>query len=219
MKQVNCANKILILLLCFLLGNSLHKAEIRSERTEFKTLEEGVDYHLKNYPEGCLIDIYKSFFQDKFGPGHLKSSMSGSKAGIDRELSNMDSWGGLDYEPAGLGENFIRVNLGLIKEGRISEEVFVEAFAESLEKIGNTDGEAWAKQWEEIDKIISDKDISFKNLEEDKIAIGKVIRDKTYRMDHSEDYNKHYNFHYRIIYKPVFEEKIYPYLIDEVNGR
>ena len=30
-----------------------------------------VRWQMDNYPESRLIDLYKNFFQDKFGPGHM----------------------------------------------------------------------------------------------------------------------------------------------------
>lgn len=180
----------------------------------FPTLKDAVNYHLSSYPEGRLKDIYKSFFQDQFGPGHLKSHVAGTKAGIDYELKQISESGagGPDYEPAGMGKNFIRVNIGAIYDGRIPEDEYVEAFVESLEKMNGQYGEIWEQQWQEIEKILNESGETFKNQQEDFDAIHKVIADKTYRMDHSKEYNNAYKFHYRIIYKPVFEEKLKKYL-------
>ena len=186
----------------------------RSSRESFPSLNEAVAYHIANYQEGRLIDIYKSFFQDRFGPGHLKTHVAGTKAGIDYELKQIaeSGAGGPDYEPAGLGDNFVRVNIGAIYDGRIPEEEYLEAFMESLEKIENPDEKEWELQWSDIENIINEKGVEFKNQNEDLDAIHKVIANKSYRMDHSKDYNKAYNFHYRIIYKPVFEKKLKRYL-------
>lgn len=78
-----------------------------------------VERMLKQYPESTLQDVYKSFFQDRFGPGHLISDTVAARKYLQQELKEMDGSEMPYYEPAGAGENYYRVNLAVIKEGSI----------------------------------------------------------------------------------------------------
>ena len=40
---------------------------------------------LDRYPLSTLADLYKSFFQDEFGPGHLLADEAGALSYLDRE--------------------------------------------------------------------------------------------------------------------------------------
>ncbi|MBN2572179.1 MAG: hypothetical protein JXA68_08635, partial [Ignavibacteriales bacterium] len=40
------------------------------DSTEIK-IKNAIESELKHFPEATLIDIYKNFFQDEFGPGHI----------------------------------------------------------------------------------------------------------------------------------------------------
>lgn len=39
-------------------------------------VKHAIVHQLENYPASTLKDIYKNFFQDAFGPGHLMSNSS-----------------------------------------------------------------------------------------------------------------------------------------------
>ena len=34
-------------------------------------VEKAARWQMENYPKSRLLDLYKNFFQDKFGPGHI----------------------------------------------------------------------------------------------------------------------------------------------------
>ena len=48
-------------------------------------VERVVKWQLENYPESRLTDLYKNFFQDKFGPGHMVADTASAGAYIRRE--------------------------------------------------------------------------------------------------------------------------------------
>lgn len=94
-----------------------------------RALPQGV-YHdvirkmLREYPQSTLQDIYKSFFQDRFGPGHLVADTAAARKYLRTEIEKMETSSLPYYEPAGAGKNFYRVNLSLVKEGVVSEDIF-----------------------------------------------------------------------------------------------
>ncbi len=51
-----------------------------------------VEKQIQKYPESALKDIYKSFFQDEYGHGHLLTDTSVSRKYFDYELSQMTSY-------------------------------------------------------------------------------------------------------------------------------
>ena len=48
-------------------------------------VESVVKRQLELYPQSRLIDLYKNFFQDKFGPGHMVADTASAGAYIRRE--------------------------------------------------------------------------------------------------------------------------------------
>ena len=45
-----------------------------TEKKDFeKAVREAVSWQIQTYPKSTLKDLYKNFFQDKFGPGHIIS--------------------------------------------------------------------------------------------------------------------------------------------------
>lgn len=90
---------------------------------------------LEIYPQSRLSDIYKFFFQDKFGPGHLLSDTAQAGAYIRSELAQMeDVTCSPDIDSIGWEQNFVRVNLILVKKGVITYGQLFRAFTESMKR-------------------------------------------------------------------------------------
>ena len=97
-----------------------------------------VERQLHDYPESTLRDLYKSFFQDRFGPGHIVSDTTAAGNYLRRELAEAAATGGYAggyYEPVGCGEQFCRVSLAVIAEGLVSYEHYFDAFMRSVREI------------------------------------------------------------------------------------
>ena len=168
------------------------------------TKEEAVDYLVETYPKAQLADIYKSFYQDNFGPGHLLEDTVGARRYFLFELKDTTIWGGPEYEFTGEGKNFVRLNMNLIRENLIPEEVYFEAFQNSLGRVKKTADEFWISEWQEIDSIITQRGYKFENEEVDRAMINEKIATKNFPVHHSDNFNENYNFHYRIISLPEF---------------
>jgi hypothetical protein len=87
------------------------------------------------YPESTLRDLYKNFFQDRFGPGHIIADNSAADRYLRYELNTAEGFEGLDYEPTGYEGRFYRVNLGVIADGRVPYEKYFDAFVRSVNNI------------------------------------------------------------------------------------
>ncbi|MDE6298727.1 MAG: hypothetical protein K2M10_03660 [Muribaculaceae bacterium] len=185
-------------------------------KTRADSIEEAIDYQLKNYPCSQYRDVYKNFMQDFFGPGHILSDTAASGRYLRSELSEEVPFEGPIYEKTGFRGNFYRVNLSLIKEGIIPYDLFFDAFVESVRGITPPSGKEWMKMWGEIDSMIQVKKINFPAENEDRTALKEQFKRGDYVVHHSKRYNDSVHFHYRIISKEKFENTILP-LIQQRN--
>ena len=167
---------------------------------------------LHQYPEATLQDIYKGSFQDVFGPAHILTDREAVKRYILRELETATRLEGEDYEPCGWQRNFYRVNLSVVKDGRISADELADALMRSAEGIDLTVTQAWKDEWQEIQQAARTVCPQLQGFSEDSARIAVLLNEGKYVMHHSEAFNVHYQPHYRIIRKDVFEEKILPKL-------
>ena len=104
-----------------------------TEKKDFeKAVREAVSWQMQTYPKSTLKDLYKNFFQDKFGPGHIISDTTAAGNYLRRELASYTECTGEIAEPTGWEGNFLRVNLSVIKNGRVPYNIFFDAFVRSV---------------------------------------------------------------------------------------
>ena len=169
---------------------------------------------IKNHPNQTLQDVYKSCYQDEYGPGHLIANESSSLNYILEETNSIE----IDYNPptsfelTGLEGNYVRVDLNLVKNETIPFLVLFKALLLSAE-IGNqkTDNE-WDKIWSNIVEEIKNLDFKFENFEEDIKRLDIISKSDDKVVHHSDLYENIYHPHYRIIEKNIFEKYIKPFI-------
>ena len=144
-------------------------------QTPDNEIMQAVRNQLQLYPESTLQDIYKSFFQDEFGPGHLVENVSYAREYFDLELEEMASQGRYNAEPCGTGKNFFRVPLDLVKDGKIPEEDYFASFMESSSDFKIPDVETWKTKWGEIVNVIETMELEIKNYKNDKTALAEML--------------------------------------------
>lgn len=170
-----------------------------------------VEEQLKIYPLSTLQDLYKSFFQDKFGPGHLINDTVAAKRYLDSELSSFETSSNPEIEPTGWQHNFYRMNLNTIKNGKIPYEVFFAAFIESVNSVNPPTLDEWKKEWAAIEEVIRSMDLSLPNYDSDKKSIDSLLCIDKFVVHHSARYGEAYQPHYRIISREVFERDLQKY--------
>jgi hypothetical protein len=175
-------------------------------------IHQAVETQLATYPHSTLRDLYKNFFQDRFGPGHIIADSSSADRYLRSELSSSTSFEGADYEPTGYEGRFLRVNLGVIADGRVPYEKFFDAFVRSVNGIVMPTIAEWQQEWAEIEAVILKMNIQLDNMEADRAEIKQLLDNGGYVMHHSESFNRHYSPHYRIIERTIFEQEILPLL-------
>ena len=175
-------------------------------------IRQSVERQLELYPESTLRDLYKNFFQDRFGPGHIIADNTAADRYLRYELNTAEGFEGLDYEPTGYEGRFYRVNLGVIADGRVPYEKYFDAFVRSVNGIKPISIEQWRTEWHEIDSVIMSMGLQLENYSADRAEIKALIDGGDYVMHHSQRFNDHYQPHYRIIERTIFENEILPLL-------
>jgi hypothetical protein len=171
-----------------------------------------VERMMADYPHSTLQDIYKSFFQDNFGPGHAVPDSARAAAWLHSELEKVDRLDVPLYEPSGYKGNYYRVSLAAIASGKVQADALLSAFLRSVRAVQPSKVAAWVKEWELIESIIAAMELPLPNYDADAAAIKEMLSKGHYAVHHSRLYNEHYAPHYRIIAKDIFEKEILPLL-------
>jgi glutathione peroxidase len=185
------------------------------EKKDLNTsVREAVTRQMEKYPLSTLKDLYKSFFQDRFGPGHIISDASAAESYLLRELDSYSTVSGETIEPTGWQHNFYRVSLSVVKNGLVPRDVLLNVLIRSANGVNPVSVEEWRKEWSQIEAIIKAMDLSLPDYDADCQEIGKRLVECNYVGHHSDAYNEAYAPHYRIIARKIFEEEIFPLLND-----
>ena len=169
---------------------------------------------IKNHPNQTLQDVYKSCYQDEYGPGHIIANESSSMNYILEEINTMEK----DYNPptlfeqTGLDGNYIRVDLTLVKDGTIPFFILFKALLISADIGSKKTDEGWADIWSSIVDEIKKASLEFPNFEEDVKNLDVISKSDDKVVHHSDLYENTYHPHYRIIEKNVFEKYIKPFI-------
>ena len=200
--------------------------EIDYPQVDKQALEAFVKQMVEKYPEATLQDIYKSNFQDYYGPSHIMAARENVIAYINRELQQMrrerldvqapvsmegvkKSW----YDPCGWRHNYYQVSLDVIADGIMSADEFADAFMAGGGKVPDVTQE-WLDEWNEIKRVAKKAAPGMKEFAKDAAKISALIKDGKYVVHHSEVYNQVYKPHYRIIRKDIFEAVVLPKIIE-----
>ncbi|OAV68846.1 Thiol-disulfide oxidoreductase resA [Bacteroidales bacterium Barb4] len=175
-------------------------------------IRNAVALQMETYPKSTLKDLYKSFFQDEFGPGHIVSDTAAAGNYIRREMESFTDVTGKVGEPLGWKHNFYRVNLSVLKKGEVPYEVYFDAFIRSVNGINPMPVEEWRKEWSHIETVIRSMNLNLPDYDADKAEIDKRLSQGNYTGHHSAGYEEAYAPHYRIVSRALFEEKIAPLL-------
>lgn len=180
---------------------------------QFDTLSirAAIEHQMATYPKSTLQDIYKSFYQDCFGPGHMITDTASARSYLMRELSEMSEVSAIYYEPTGSEGRFVRVYLSAIADSLITVEQLLDAFVRSA----NTDKGAdvdWEAEWNCIVGVIAKHGIILNGFDKDVAMLNEASRNHR-AVHHSRAYNEAYHPHYRIVERSIFENELRPLLV------
>ena len=169
---------------------------------------------IKNHPNQTLQDVYKSCYQDEYGPGHLIPNETTAINSLLQEINSIEE----DYNPitlfeeTGLNGNYLRVDLTLIQKEVVPFFVLFRALIISANIGSQKTDDDWSNIWTEIVDEIRNSTLTFENFEEDVVRLDEISKSKDKVVHHSELYENTYHPHYRIIEKSVFEKYIKPFI-------
>lgn len=191
-----------ILLLCSSEAFSCHRDSIVP----------AVEDLIARYPKATLKDIYKSAFQDRFGPGHIVTDKVHAEDFLKSELESASLIDFPYYESTLFNGNYVRVNLSVLKNELVPFDTFLDAFVESANSANPPTLEEWIDEWHCILGILESMNLNLPQFDQDKDAIESSLSEGIYMGRHSQQYSEAYAPHYRIVKKDIFEEKIKPFL-------
>lgn len=166
--------------------------------------------YMDEYPASDLCDVYKFCFQDIFGPAHLTLDSASAIMYIRSELEKSKTLGGPDYQYAGCEGNYVRVNLALVKNGKLSADQLADCLRRSIAQPHPMSVEEWKAKWNMLENILADMKPQPGHFALDSESIRSLLNRGGYTVHHSFSFNTAYNFHYRIIRRDIFENEIFP---------
>jgi hypothetical protein len=179
---------------------------------QFDTLSirAAIECQMAAYPKSTLQDIYKSFYQDRFGPGHMITDTASVRHYLLYELSENEVASKVYYEPTGSEGRYVRVYLSAVADSLITAEQLLDAFVRSAntDKGPNVD---WEAEWNCIVGVITKHGIILNGFDKDVATLNEASRNRQ-AVHHSRTYNEAYHPHYRIVERSIFEAELSPLL-------
>ena len=173
-------------------------------------MRSAIERQLATYPESTLQDIYKSFYQEHFGPGHIISDTTSARRYLMKELSEMGETQSPSFEPTGCQGDYIRVYLSAVADSLITAEQLLDAFVRSANSRQEPNVN-WMEKWQAIVSIIQVNQIELEDFETDLPLLTEAARINQ-AVHHSRPYSEAYHPHYRIVERGIFEREFYPAL-------
>lgn len=200
---MNRTVRIWVTLLCVALTGASH-----AQTLDTASIRRAVERQLHDYPETTLQDIYKSFYQNRFGTGHMISDPSATERYLHQELETMGAEAlNCDtryWEPVGADTQHVRVFLRAVTDGIVTAQQLNDAFVRSAQA-QDTAAFDWATEWQTILQVITCSHMTVDEGELDRARLCEMSRTQT-AAHHSRRYNAAYHPHYRVVRKEIFEE-------------
>ncbi len=158
-----------------------------------------VKAELDRYPGQRLVDIYKTCFQGFFGPAHFITDANQAAQFIKQEITEANEFEDYDFYSLPTDGKFVRINLKLIKQGKIPFDDFTTAFVKSAKPVSENDIKNWKKLWPKILSEIEKQKPDMPNFQQDKAFIENLLAKDEYVVHHSNEFIKKYHPHYRVL--------------------
>lgn len=163
--------------------------------------------HSKRYPKMEIADYLKLLYQAYYGPFHFQGNPNKEKIKmrLDDELEHLNQAFELIED---IGNNYVRVHLGLIKANKLSSDIVAEAFLKSM----NDDLDLVKAENLFLDGIDQLKDFLL-SIQEEAVAKQSILKIDEYLQQgirpihHSETFREYYSPHYRVISKKYLIDK------------
>lgn len=185
------------LIVCVLL---LASCQPKPQEVAIKT---AIEQQLTTYPETTLQDVYKSFYQDHFGPGHMIGDTASARQYLMKEIAGNDCSSKVYFEPTGSEGRFVRVYLSAVTDSVITVEQLLDAFIQSANQAKDASSD-WGSEWEKIVEVIRKNNLQVRDFEACLPVLSEAARSNQ-AVHHSRAYNAAYHPHYRIVEKSLLD--------------
>ena len=165
-----------------------------------------IERQLATYPESTLHDIYKSFYQEHFGPGHIISDTASARRYLMKELSETGETQSPYFELTGSQGDYVRVYLSVIADGLITTEQLLDALIRSANS-WQEPSVNWLEQWGAIVSVIQANKMEIEGFE-DGLPLLTAAAQNNQAVHHGRRYNEAYHPHYRIVERNIFEREL-----------
>jgi len=207
------SNRMQRIAICFLLLAALFTG-CRASRSDVR---EAIERQMTEFPESTLQDIYKSFYQARFGTGHMITDTAAMRAYLlyELEVAAADTFPSPYYEPVGANGAFVRVYLRNVIEGRLTAEQLLDAFVrsahpaqpatpdQSATSLPATPAQSWLDEWSAIVQTLREMGWA---IDEDEYALLTQAAQADRAVHHSPSYRNAYHPHYRLVRSDIWQE-------------
>lgn len=157
------------------------------------------------FPESRFVDIYKSLFQDAYGPGHVIPDTVQAGKYLDEELAAENWPDTLLWQATGPLHDYYRINLLLVKKGILPRDTLLLAMVRSARLARKPPVSDFKKEVDLLYRTVEKLRPDLLDLEKDYAAIEEQLVRGEVIMHHSDHYLQTYQRRYRIIHRTVFE--------------
>lgn len=179
---------------------------LQSQTLDTAAIRVAVERQLREYPASTLQDIYKSFYQNRFGTGHMIADSAATERYLYQELENMvaepAAFPVCYWEPVGADTQHVRIYLQVVVDGRLSPQQLNSAFFRSAQTQRQVPFD-WATEWQTIMQVIDDNHLPVADSVADRARLVELSRTNA-AAHHSRRYNADYRPHYRVVRREIF---------------
>jgi len=179
--------------------------------TDRLTVQQAVEQQMRWFPQSTMQDIYKFFYQDRFGPGHMISDTAAAREYLQYELTQVaadtDSYAP-PCEELGARGAYVRVHLWCVRENMLTEQQLLDAFIRSATP-AKQPRRTWAEEWQHIARVAQESGMACTE-EESHLLMQAAQCNRA--VHHSDAYRQAYRPHYRIVRRDIFEEELRRYI-------
>jgi len=175
-------------------------------RDEIPQIKEAIKKELLLHPDATLVDLYKFFHQEAFGPGHMIDDPASALAYLMAELRTATAFDSLLWQEVGYKKAYFRINLKLVQEGVIPVDTLVQYFILSANRAQPIPVASWKERWHIVSVAVEEMALGLADYERDKEILEKVLKSDDVSVHHSATYRASYHPHYRVVDRESFQQ-------------
>lgn len=179
-------------------------------RANENSIQGAIEREREHFPRRTMQDVYKSFYQNRFGAEHMITDTAAVHAYLlyEIEVAAADSVHNPFYDFVGADGRYVRVYLTCVNNGKLTADQLFDAFIRSAVPAQQPD-RSWADEWAEIEQVA--RTCYVPCTEEECLFLRQAAQDNR-AVHHSEAYRNAYHPHYRIVRRDIFDNELAPHI-------